>query len=202
MAVIINFYGEIEENYILQQIVGLMKNLVFPISVISLFISCHKAKVPDNANIIAKYIVFDEYISPYLDVCADDTIPSFRENTDYCLFSIDTMVFATEYKIVLNDEAHMVQFHTHTSTGNIDYEKFNIEKNFKDPEKLNGLDFWIRFSEDRDKVIDGTDTLEIERVFTKDKVIFTERKNEKKGRRFIYEYKIDSNIAKSDDPKP
>jgi hypothetical protein len=146
-----------------------MKKLLYFLPLV-LFISCEpKIEIPENSKLIARYTVFDEYISPELDVCPGDTIPAFNDNNYDCMFRLDTLLFETEFRIGLNDEGNMKTLDEHTVTKNIDYEGFDIEKDTTNWHTANGKDFWIRFSEQRDKIIDGTDTLVIKRVFPKRK---------------------------------
>lgn len=167
-----------------------MKRLLYFLPLI-LFINCeHKIEIPENSKLIAKYTVFDEYISPNLNVCPGDTILAFNDSNGDCIFRLDTLLFETEFKQGLNDQGYMSTLDSHTVTKNIDYKKFGIEKDTTNWEKVRGNDFWIRFSEQHDKIIDGIDTLEIQRVFPNEKLIFVESRNEKKGRRFIYEYEL------------
>lgn len=153
-----------------------------------MLISCKKTEVPENSNLVAKYIVFDELISPKLKVCTDDTIVGFKDKGTDCMFKLEDFVFEIEHIITLDKNGHMVKFENHTVTDRIDYEKFDLERDTTDPKKLKGHDISIRFSPSKKEIIDGADTLKIERVFLTEKVLFVERKNVKKGRRNIYEY--------------
>lgn len=167
-----------------------MKKLLYFLPLV-LFINCEpKIGIPENSKLVARYTVFDEYISPRLNVCPGDTIPAFSDNSHDCLFRLDTLLFETEFRIGLNDEGNMKTLDMHSVTKNIDYERFGLEKDTTNWDTANGKDFWIRLPKQRDKIIDGIDTLEIERIFPNEKLIFVERRNEKKGRRFIYQYEL------------
>jgi|APHig6443717497_1056834.scaffolds.fasta_scaffold331780_1 hypothetical protein len=156
-----------------------------------LLISCkQRIEIPQDSYITTRFTVFDEKISPQLDVCPCDTIKNFIENNgDDCIFRLEEYTFEVEYKMILSEEGHMLRLEEHSVTKDIDYKKFGIIKNQTDPTKLNGFDFFIRFSSSKKQIIDGNDTLEIEKIFPKEKLIFVENKNTNKGRRNIYQYK-------------
>ena len=105
------------------------------------------------------------------------------------MFRLEENIFEVEFKMTLSKEGHMLQLEQHSVTNKIDYEKFGIVKDSTDFNKLKGNDFFIRFSKSKNEIIDGIDTLTIERIFSKEKLIFVENKNSKKGRRYIYQYK-------------
>jgi len=105
-----------------------MKKL-FCLLLLIVFINCGRnIEIPERSKLIAKYIVFDEYISPKLNVCSSDTIPVFNDNKSDCLFRLDTLIFETEFKIGLNDDGHMMTLEDHSVTDNIDFGKFVIKK--------------------------------------------------------------------------
>ncbi len=164
-----------------------MKNFIYLIT-ISLLISCKQNELPLHSHIITKYIVFDENITPKLNVC-EDTIKSFKDSTSYgCIFKLNEKIFEIEYAVTINEEGHMVKYESHSVNDNIEYKKLNIQPDMWSTQNLNGRDFWIRLSEARDKIIDGKDTMDIEDVFENEKLVFVKSKGAKKGRKFIYRY--------------
>jgi hypothetical protein len=169
------------------------KILYLPITL--LLIGCtHKIEVPENSKIVTKYTVFDENISPKLNVCTNDTIRDFKDFEGWeCMFKLGESIFEVEYKIVLSKDGHMTEFHNHTVTENIDYRKLGIKRDTLNPNKLNGNDIYIKFSNDRNKVIDGSDSLEIEKIYPAEKLVFV-KETDKNRRRHIYEYKSESEI--------
>jgi len=163
---------------------------VYLICSLSLLSCKQKNEIPQDSYIITRYTVFDENISPKLNVCPSDSIYNFTENNgEDCLFRLEENIFEVEFKMTLSKEGHMIKLDQHSVTNKIDYEKFGIVKDSTDFNKLKGNDFFIRFSKSKNEIIDGIDTLNIERIFAKEKLIFVENKNSKKGRRYIYQYK-------------
>lgn len=162
---------------------------VYLICFLSLISCKQKNKIPQDSYIITRYTVFDEIISPKLNVCPSDSIYNFTENNgEDCLFRLEENIFEVEFKITLSTKGHMIKLDQHSVTNKIDYKKFGIVKDSTDYRKVKGDDFFIRFSKSKNEIIDGIDTLTIEKIFPNEKLIFVENTNAKKGRRHIYQY--------------
>ena len=115
-----------------------------------LLISCkQRIEIPQDSYITTRYTVFDEKISPKLDVCPCDTIKNFIENNgDDCIFKLEKYTFEVEYKMILSKEGHMIRLDQHSVTNDINYKKFGIIKDQTDLNKLNGFDFLIKLISD------------------------------------------------------
>jgi hypothetical protein len=165
-----------------------MKNILLIICSIILFSCGKKNEIPKNSIIVSKFRVFDENISPKLNVCPNDTIRNFTEcKGEDCMFKLDKYIFEVDYKISLTEEGHMKKFQSHSVTEEIDFKKFGITNDTINLHGLNGNDILIKFSKSRNEIIDGDKILEIVKVFPIEKLIFV-KEDKKNGRRIIYEY--------------
>ncbi|RZK01449.1 MAG: hypothetical protein EOO46_20285 [Flavobacterium sp.] len=94
-----------------------MKKIILLLFIIT-FCRCEqKFELPKNSKVIAKYIVFDENISPYLDVCKDkdDTIADFKTRGLDCMFRLDKDIFEIEYVITLSEKGRIKNIGTGTT---------------------------------------------------------------------------------------
>jgi hypothetical protein len=165
-----------------------MKRYYLVLTSIFLF-GCKNIEVPENSKIVSKYVVIDEQLSPLTNACAEDNPKQFTKMNSWdCSFKLEEYTFDVERKITLNDNGNMIKMDILPIEDYIDYAKYDILKDTTDYKKISGNDIIIKLSESRKTVIDYPDTLEIEKVFPKEKLIFVVN-TKIKGKRFIYQYK-------------
>ena len=157
-------------------------------SLIFLFFSCEKkVEIPPKSKIIEKHIVFNNSISSKIikDLNAikeyhndgDDEKSTFKLDGNYYKFETNFKLYADGTLWKLNQSL----YHS------FNYSDFGLEK-IKINDKTIGINFSIKFSPSHDKIIDCGDTLEIEKVYAKEKLIFVKQKRND-HRICIYEYR-------------
>ncbi|NPA44258.1 MAG: hypothetical protein GXO49_01865 [Chlorobi bacterium] len=171
-----------------------MKFNILSIIVFILFQGCNRlTKVPDNSILVSKFRVLDEFISPENINCSDTSVPFLEMKEFDCSFSVEDFEFDIERKYLIDDKGKLVKYFKYLSEAPISYSinELNDDLEFRKYENIDS--FVIKISKNRANIIDGKDTLKIERIFKKEKLILIEKgyKNEIKGRRILYEYRSD-----------
>ena len=164
-----------------------IKILILFCSILFLYGCENKVVAPINSKLVAKYIAFEDSISSKLiknlknvkefDSNEEDYKPSFKLDGKYYKFE-------REYR--LDSEGFLKVLHEHLYY-TFNYADYGIKKDsVKDRETL-GQRFFLKFSKSYDKIIDCGDTLEIEKIYPEEKLIFVKQyRND--GRVWFYEY--------------
>ena len=151
-----------------------------------LIISCSK-ELPKNSKIIAKYIVFNHDISKKTIKNFDDV----KEITDSIEithpFVVDKKFHDLEYAFILYPEGTLEKIHEYKYGEYNLYPKYQIILDTIDRKNI-GIGFNIKLNEERNKIIEGKDTLEILDIYPVEKLIRVD-KPENKGRIIFYQYK-------------
>jgi hypothetical protein len=148
-------------------------------------------KLNDNAQIIAKYQTLDEIISPNHYKCSD-IVKDFKKVGEYdCSFKIDNYEFDIEKKFILDKNGNIKEYWTYLAEGPLTYNLQELKSDEKFLESIGGIELNITFLKDRIHILDKRDTLEIEKVFSEQKLILIKQSAEMKkdGRRLLFEYK-------------
>ncbi|OXA77659.1 hypothetical protein [Flavobacterium frigidimaris] len=165
------------------------KTFRFTILLLSILTSCEKkVEIPIKSKMVAKYIVFEDSISSKL---IEDlkNVKEFdnKDEGDKPPFKLDGKYYKFEREYRLDSEGFLKVVNEHNYYS-FDYADYGIKKDpIKDRETL-GQRFSLKLSNSREKIIDCGDTLEIEKVYPKEKLIFV-KQDRKDGRINIYEYK-------------
>jgi hypothetical protein len=174
-------------------IVNLLRTLcMFALSLLLLIVGCQQQsapKAPNKARLVAKYKVLDETISPEHVKCGDIVIDFLDASPYTCSFKVQGLEFDIEDKYVVNAEGHLKEFSSYVAEGPISYsiDELKADTLFL---RYNQLDnFHISLVNEGQAILDGIDTLAIERIFPIEKLLLARRKaSTPKGRRFIYQY--------------
>jgi len=163
---------------------------------ICLIQSCSKTiqQLPPNAKLSAKYVVLDETLSPGNVKCSED-IKAFDEmGENDCSFILKEFEFDIEDKFVLDDKGTVAEFWNYLSEGPVTYSINELKLDTSLFNSIGGNRLLVMSSSDGSAIIDSGDTMKIEQVFPDEKLVFVELDPslKKNGRRFIYEYKIES----------
>jgi hypothetical protein len=165
------------------------KTFSFIILLLLILTSCkEKIEIPEKSKIIAKYIVFEDSISSKVIKDLKNVEEFDSKNEDYKQpFKLDGKFyqFETEYRLGSNGKLNILNEHNYHS---FDYADYGIEKDTIKGKKTLGQRFSLKFSQSREEIIDCDDTLEIEKVYPKEKLIFVKQERND-GRISIYEYK-------------
>jgi hypothetical protein len=161
------------------------KKFSFIILFITFLISCEKkVEIPEKSEVIAKYIVFEDSISRKIIKELDSIEPFDKKNNDYKQpFKLDGKFFQFETEIKLS-EGRLIKMFQHDYY-TFKYSTFGIKKLKINLETI-GKETSIKFSKSREEIIDYKDTLDIETVYPKEKLIFVKRNDQRIN---IYEYK-------------
>jgi hypothetical protein len=147
------------------------------------------AKLPVTARLIAKYQVLDEKISPRHTKCGD-IVKEFLQSDPYtCSFKVQGLEFDIENKYVVDSAGHLQKFLTYLAEGPVIYsrEELAVDSGFM---RYMGLrNFHIALAGNVRSILDGKDTIAIERIFPVEKLILARSSAHiMSGRRFIYQY--------------
>ncbi len=148
-------------------------------------------KIPENAKIIAMYIVHDEEHSPNLTKCSG-TKKDFLIASKYdCTFTMEDFEFDIEDKYIFNDQGEFTEFWNYLSEGPVvtKIEKLKSDKNYLS--SIGGENITAKWGINKKLIITEKDTLKIEKIFPKYKLIWIERDSEtrSRGRRILIEYR-------------
>ncbi len=165
-----------------------MKKTLLKLIFIFLLIGCErKLEIPPKSKICAKYIVLNEDISRRITHDLKN-IKEFdkSDNNDKEPFKIDGKVYTIDidFRLYLNGRLKILNENLYDS---FNYSDFGLKK-IEIDRKTIGEKLLIKFSPSHDKIIDCNDTLEIEKNFPKEKLLFVKEKRND-GRVTIYEYK-------------
>jgi hypothetical protein len=166
-----------------------MKRTFTIILLLSVLVSCQKKiELPINAKLIAKYVVFNDSISS--KILKDlKNVKEFdnKNKLDKVPFKLDGKFykFETEYRL---EDGKLITYHEHIYNS-FKYSDYGIKKIvMSDNVRENlGKTFSLKFSVSREQIIDCKDTLQIEKVYPKEKLIFV-KPERNDGRVNIYEY--------------
>jgi hypothetical protein len=164
------------------------KTFSFIVLLLLILTSCEKKiEIPIKSKMVAKYIVFEDSISSKL-ILDLKSVKEFdnKYEADKPPFKLDGKYYKFEREFRLDSEGFLKILYDHNYYS-FDYADYGIKKDtIKDKETL-GQRFTLKFSQSREQIIDCGDTLEIEKVYPKKKLIFV-KQDRKDGRISIYEY--------------
>lgn len=160
------------------------KRLSLFILFFTILISCTKKnKIPNNSEVVAKYIVFEDSISRKI-IKDLEIVKSFdKKNDDFKQpFKLNGKIYQFETEFKLN-KGRLIRLEVH-EYNSFKYSSYGLKKIEINKETI-GFETLIKFSKSREQIIDSGDTLEIENVYPEEKLIFIKRND---GRINIYEY--------------
>ncbi|MBA4155180.1 hypothetical protein [Flavobacterium sp.] len=151
-----------------------------------LFSGCKpEVQIPPTSKIDAKFIVFGHNLSKTTIVDSTKAHEfNFKNYMDFG-FRVENKVYDIEYLLLLNDNGRLKAMEEHKSPNSYLYKK-TVKKLPINIETI-GHKTLIRFSTSREYIIDGLDTIKIEKVFPKHKLILVG--DEDDVRNSFYHYK-------------
>ena len=168
-----------------------MKKL-FKILYIFILASCSNqySEIPDNAKIIAKYIVHDEKSSPNLSNCSNEKNDFLHIKKYDCSFIMDNYEFDIEDKYVFNDHGEFIEFWNYLAEGPVVTKIEDLKKDSNYLSSIGGKKINAKWGKDKKIIIIGEDSLTIEQIFPKYKLIWITQdfKAKKNDRRILIEY--------------
>ena len=159
-----------------------------------LLVACTKTppQLPEGIVLIAKYIVLDEDLSPNHCWRCPEEVKPFEEMGDYgCSFTLGKYEFDMDDKFVLDEHGGISEFWNYLGEGPAIHTKKTFESDQKYFEYIGGPDFYVNIADGGSAIYDSGDTVVIDQIFPKQKLILMERKvgYEREGRRVIFEYR-------------
>ena len=164
------------------------------ISIISLsFVSCdQKLYAPENTQLFAKHIIFDEKLSAQIIDTTDARDFTEREEC-HVEFKLFNKLYKSEFSLILYHDGTLHRFIKYCVDEPEIYSVFKL-----DTLSIDGSKISIKFSKSRAEIIDGNDTLNILKIYPNEKLILAG--NQKFHKRIIfYEYK-QSNFELKENP--
>ncbi|PIF33524.1 hypothetical protein CLU81_4140 [Flavobacterium sp. 9] len=165
-----------------------MKTTLYKLAFLFLLIGCErKFEIPPKSKLTAKYIVLNENISRRIIHNLND-VKEFdkSDNNDKEPFKIGGKVYKIDLDFRLYPNGHLKVLNQNLYHS-FNYSDFGLKK-IQIDQKTISENFLIKFSPSYDKIIDCNDTLEIEKNYPKEKLLFV-KENRNSGRIRIYEYK-------------
>ena len=142
-------------------------------------------------TIIAKYELLDEELSPKRMNCEEKTLDFLRMGKFDCSFKLENREFDIEKKFVLDELGNGNEYWNYLSEGPVIYTltELKADKNLFESlsiEKIN-----VSIAKNGLQINDSGETLNIERIYKAEKLIFVVRNKEtlKNNKRIIYQYK-------------
>ena len=158
------------------------QKVVVIIFILILFSSCvERIEAPKNSKISGKHIVFDSDIT----LTITDTTDSKKYNKSRLIqhnFKLDGKIYKPEYSYKLYADGTLHQRTIYCADEPEVYLKTKL-----DTIDIDGAKVSIKFSPLRNQIIDITDTLDIEKIYEKEKLILVKQKSYK-GRIVFYTY--------------
>ena len=157
-------------------------------------LSCNKEVnhvLDENTQIKVKYQTLDETISPNHSKCSDE-IRDFKKMGKYdCSFQIENFEFDIEKKYILNKNGNIKEYWIFKSEGPLIYNIKELKLDPKFLKSIGGNELNIGLLKNGHQILDGGDTLTIEKIFLEEKLILMKKKRDtkKNKRRILSEYK-------------
>ena len=150
------------------------------------FSNCkHEVHIPKGSYIDDKFIVFSPIISK-VTILDSSKVRDFdmKYYMDFG-FRVDKKMYDIEYELELDKSGHLKHFSEYRSPNSYLYKKAikRIQFNYDSI----GFKTLIKFSSSREYIIDGDDTIKIEKVFPKQKLVLVGKDEDL--RNYFYHYK-------------
>jgi hypothetical protein len=160
------------------------------------FISCNKDfGIPENSKIFAKHIVFDQATTARI-VDTNNAAKFTKHKECHFKFKLDNIIYSSEFNLILWPDGTLHRLYLCWERKPEMYVKNRI-----DTISIDGSKVSIKFSKEHNQIIDGKDTLDIEKVYGKENLILV-RQQKQKNRIIFYEYKasFDSTDVEKETP--
>ncbi len=157
---------------------------------ISFSISCNSTK-NEKVEVISKIITMDEEVSPNFFYCdiGSGILRNFEEiSEEDCSFKINKLEFDLRQRFFINSEGKLKEYWWYRAMGVMTYSEEELKNDPKFLKYIGGENYKISLIENNTKLIENQDTLKIEKIFEKPKLIMIDKINCKNDQRIFYEY--------------
>lgn len=164
---------------------------MFPATVLIFifFMSCSQrpeVQAPAGAVVIAKYQVLNEYLSPAHYKCAEPAVEFLQMDPYDCSFRLGRSEFDIEYKILFDTLGRTMSYWRYLPEGPLVYSITDLEKDTVLRNALHINAGHIRISANRQHIIDGKDTFQMEEVFVKEKLLLVRSSDAREKGRCVF----------------
>ncbi|MBP6754949.1 MAG: hypothetical protein KA210_02285 [Bacteroidia bacterium] len=151
--------------------------------IICLAFSCNnKLKAPDNMQIFAKHIVFNDSLTSVI-TDTSDALEFTKKTEAHFVFKLSDKIYKSEFSLILYPNGTLHRLYKYCED-----ELEIYSKNQLDTIEIDGAEISIKLSKRGDQIIDVRDTFDIEKIFPKEKLILVKQQPYNK-RIIFYEYK-------------
>jgi hypothetical protein len=148
-----------------------------------IFIGCDKnLKAPENTQIFAKHIVFNEQITSKV-IDTNDAEEFTKRKEAHFEFKLNNKIYKSEFSLILYPNGTLHRLYKYCGDELEIYPKIGL-----DTIKINGAEISIKLTKRGDQIIDLKDTFDIEKIYPKEKLILIRQQPFNK-RIVFYEYK-------------
>jgi hypothetical protein len=166
---------------------------IWQLPILLLMLSCSNLEdvLDSDIRISAKYIVLDEEFSKSNFNCSDKVLPFSQMDKYSCSFQLAGNEYNIKEKFVLDSLGYLHGYWHYKSEGPIIYSKDELKADANLLNYIKGNNLYVKVLEGGTQVVDSGDTLNIERFFPEEGLIFIERTSEllKSRKRIILKYK-------------
>lgn len=146
--------------------------------------------IPSGAKIYTRYKTLDEHLSPEIVNCNDSLYPFIEIKEWSCSFLLGEMEFDIEQEVRLDTNANVIYDAEFLPEGPVVYFASDLANDTLFGQAVGLQGFSLEILPDRTGVVDCGDTLYIEKIFEKEKVLLMKQtpKQATNGRRVLYVY--------------
>ena len=160
---------------------------------ICLIFGCNTSenKLQLENTIVAKYELLDEELSPKHKNCEERIVDFLRMGKYDCSFKLDNYEFDIEKKFVIDELGNINEYWNYLSEGPVIYTLAELKSDKNLFESLSIKKTNVSISKNGLQINDSGETLNIERIYKTEKLIFVVRNKEtlKNNKRIIYQYR-------------
>ena len=148
-----------------------------------IFVGCDKnLKAPENTQIFAKHIVFNEQITAKV-IDTNDAEEFTKRKEAHFEFKLYNKIYKSEFSLILYPNGTLHRLYRYCDDDLEIYPKIVL-----DTIKISGTEISIKLTKQGNQIIDLKDTFDIEKIYTKEKLILIRQQPYNK-RIVFYEYK-------------
>lgn len=143
-----------------------------------------------NSKIIAKYQTLDETISPAHAKCSDEIKVFDKMNAYDCSFRLGNDEYDIEKKFILDERSTLKEYWVYKSEGPLIYQIDELRLNPAFLKSIGNTKWYVDILGNGQQIVCSGDTLTIEKVFSKEKLILIKQGEsiKKAKRRIFFEY--------------
>lgn len=167
-----------------------LKTIVLLISLL-IFVGCSKnQEIPENSKIVAKYIVWNEKISPKRTDCTSE-LKSFNEMHKFdCSFKLNNNEFDIKEKFTLNNKGDLKEYWVYRSESPLVYTLSDLKEDPKYFNSINAKNLKIVLLKSKTEISSSGNIFIIEKILKNEKLIFAKQDANLEANKFrtVFQY--------------